>query len=94
MVLNQEVNLLEDGVTVPLTMTNSLQMDKLNEIRVELIQYLRRELHNSRINVTAELVKEEKQRKLYTASEKLNYLMGKNPQVRMLKEKLGLDPDY
>jgi DNA polymerase-3 subunit gamma/tau len=94
MVLNQEVNLLEDGVTVPLTMTNSLQMDKLNEIRVELIQYLRRELHNSRINVTAELVKEEKQRKLYTASEKLNYLMEKNPQVRMLKEKLGLDPDY
>lgn len=94
MVLNQEVNLLEDGVTVPLTMTNSLQMDKLNEIRVELIQYLRKELHNSRINVTAELVKEERQRKLYTASEKLNYLIEKNPQVGLLKERLGLDPDY
>ncbi|MEK6476220.1 DNA polymerase III subunit gamma/tau [Catalinimonas sp. 4WD22] len=94
MVLNQEVNLLEDGVTIPLKMTNSLQMDVLNEVRVELIQYLRKELHNSQINVTAELVKDEKQRKLYTASEKLNYLMEKNPQVRALKEKLGLDPDY
>lgn len=94
MVLNQEVNLLDDGVTVPLVMTNSLQMDKLNEIRVELIQYLRRELHNAHINVKAELVKEEKQRKLYTASEKLNYLIEKNPQVGLLKEKLGLDPDY
>ena len=94
MVLNQEVNVLDDGVTVPLVMTNSLQMDKLNEIRVELIQYLRRELHNSHINVKAELVKEEKQRKLYTASEKLNYLIEKNPQVGLLKEKLGLDPDY
>lgn len=94
MVLNQEVNLLEDGLTVPLKMSNTLQMDVLNEIRVELIQYLRKQLHNSQLNVTAELVKEEKQRKLYTASEKLNYLMEKNPQVRMLKEKLGLDPDY
>ncbi len=94
MVLNQEVHLMEDGVTIPLVMTNSLQMDKLNEIRVELIQYLRKELHNSRINVTAKLVKEEKQRKLYTASEKLNYLIEKNPQVGLLKERLGLDPDY
>lgn len=94
MVLNQEVNLLNDGVTIPLKMTNTLQMDVLNEVRVELIQYLRKELHNSQINVTAELVKDEKQRKLYTASEKLNYLMEKNPQVRALKEKLGLDPDY
>ncbi|MDF9800303.1 DNA polymerase-3 subunit gamma/tau [Catalinimonas alkaloidigena] len=94
MVLNQEVNLQNDGVTIPLKMTNTLQMDVLNEVRVELIQYLRKQLHNSQINVTAELVKDEKQRKLYTASEKLNYLMEKNPQVRVLKEKLGLDPDY
>ncbi len=94
MVLNQEINLLEDGVTVPLKMTNSLQMDVLNEVRVELIQYLRKELHNAQINVTATLVKDEKQKKLYTASEKLNYLIEKNPQVRVLKEKLGLDPDY
>lgn len=94
MVLNQEVNVLDDGVTVPLVMTNSLQMDKLNEIRAELIQYLRRELHNTHINVKADLVKEERQRKLYTASEKLNYLIEKNPQVGLLKEKLGLDPDY
>ena len=94
MVLNQEVKLLEDGVTIPLVMTNSLQMDKLNEIRVELTQYLRKELHNSQINVTAKLVKEERQRKLYTASEKLNYLIEKNPQVGLLKERLGLDPDY
>ena len=94
MVLNQEVNVLDDGVTVPLVMTNSLQMDKLNEIRAELIKYLRRELHNTHINVKADLVKEERQRKLYTASEKLNYLIEKNPQVGLLKEKLGLDPDY
>jgi len=94
MVLNQEVNLLEDGITVPLTLTNSLQMDKLEEIRVDLIQYLRKELHNPNIRVTAKLVREEKQRKLYTDSEKLNYLVEKNPQVALLKERLGLDPDY
>lgn len=94
MVLNQEVNLMDDGVTVPLKMSNTLQMDVLNEVRVELIQYLRKQMHNAQLNVTAELVKEERQRKLYTASEKLNYLMEKNPQVRMLKERLGLDPDY
>ncbi|MFP4505428.1 MAG: DNA polymerase III subunit gamma/tau [Cyclobacteriaceae bacterium] len=94
MTLNQEVKLLDDGVTIPLKLSNTLQVDKVEEVRIELIQYLRRELHNNRINITAELVKEEKGRRLYTASEKLAYLMEKNPQVRLLKEKLGLDPDY
>jgi len=94
MILNQEVNLQDDGLTVHLKMSNTLQEDVLSELRVELIQYLRRQLHNSQINVTGELVKDEKQRKLYTPSEKLDYLMEKNPQVRLLKEKLGLDPDY
>jgi len=93
-VLNQEVNLMDDGSTVPLRLSNSLQLDKLNEIRQELIQYLRKQLHNHKINVTAEIVREEKQRKLYTASEKLDYLMEKHPSVRLLRDKLGLDPDY
>jgi DNA polymerase-3 subunit gamma/tau len=94
MTLNQEVKLLEDGVTIPLRLSNTLQVDKLEEVRVELVQYLRRTLHNNGINITSELVKEEKGRRLYTASEKLAYLIEKNPQVAQLKEKLGLDPDY
>lgn len=94
MVLNQEINLEEDGVTIPLKLTNVLQEDILNNLRPELLQYLRRTLHNHRINVVARLVKEEKQRRLYTPTEKLNYLIERYPAVRELKDKLGLDPDF
>lgn len=94
MVLNQEINLDEDGVTIPLKLTNVLQEDLLNNIRPDLVQYLRKILHNHRINVVAKLVREEKQRKLYTPTEKLNYLIEKYPALRELKDRLGLDPDF
>lgn len=94
MVLNQEVNLNDDGVTIPLKLTNVLQEDLLNSLRPELVQYLRKTLHNHRINVVAKLVREEKQRRLYTPTEKLNYLIEKYPAVRELKDRLGLDPDF
>lgn len=94
MLLNQEVNLADDGVTVPLKLSNVLQEDLLEGVRAELVQYLRKALHNRRINVSATLVKEEKQKRLYTPTEKLAYLMEKYPALQDLRNRLGLDPDF
>ncbi len=94
MMLNQEIALAEDGFTVPVKFSNVLQEDVLNGIRPELVQYLRKALGNRSINVVPNMVREEKQRKLYTPGEKLHYLIEKYPAVQELKEKLGLDPDF
>lgn len=94
MLLNQEINLADDGVTVPLKLSNVLQEDLLEGVRAELVQHLRKTLHNRRINVVATLVKEEKQRRLYTPTEKLTYLMEKYPALQDLRNRLGLDPDF
>ncbi len=94
MVLNQEITLAEDGVTVPLKLTNVLQEDLLTGMRPELLQHLRRTLHNHRINIEAKMVREEKQKRLYTPTEKLNYLIEKYPALQELKDRFGLDPDF
>ncbi len=92
--LNQEVSLAEDGVTIPLKLTNVLQEDLLEGVRVSLVQHLRKTLQHHRIRVEGKLVREEKQRKLYTPTEKLNHLIQKYPVLQELKDRLGLDPDF
>ena len=93
-ILNQEIHLHEDGVTLPLTLTNPLQEDLLNGFRGELLQFLRSELRNSQLRLDVQIVKDAAQKKLYTPREKFNYLLEKYPALQDLKDRLGLDPDY
>ncbi len=93
-ILNQEIHLKEDGITIPLTLTNPLQEDLLNGFRHELLQFLRAELKNFQLRLDVQIVKETTQKKLYTPREKFNYLLEKNPALQELKDRLGLDPDY
>ncbi|WKN45847.1 DNA polymerase III subunit gamma/tau [Tunicatimonas pelagia] len=92
--LNQPINLEGDGVTIPLTFISPIQEDQFDGVRAELLQRLRRRLGNSQINVKTKVVKEERDRRPYTPSEKLNYLSEKHPLLRELTQRMGLDPDY
>ena len=93
-VLNQPITLAEDGVTIPLTLTNLLEEDSLNAIKSELLQRLRAQLGNPNITLSATVTREEHQRRPYTPAEKLNYLADKYPHVRELTKRLELDPDF
>jgi DNA polymerase-3 subunit gamma/tau len=93
-VLNQPITLADDGVTVPLTLTNLLEEDSLNAIKAELLQRLRAQLGNPNITLSATVRREEHQRRPYTPAEKLNYLANKYPHVRELTKRLELDPDF
>ncbi|MGD1889924.1 MAG: DNA polymerase III subunit gamma/tau [Cyclobacteriaceae bacterium] len=92
--LNQTVNLKEDGVTIPLTFMSTIQQDQFDSVRAELLQRLRRRLKNSEIDVETTVDVEERNRRPYTPSEKLNYLSEKYPLLQELTQRLGLDPDY
>ncbi len=93
-VLNQPITLADDGVTIPLTLTNLLEEDSLNGVKSELLQRLRAQLGNPSITLSATVNREEHQRRPYTPAEKLNYLAEKYPQVRELTQRLELDPDF
>lgn len=93
-VLNQPITLADDGVTIPLTLTNLLEEDSLNGIKSELLQRLRAQLGNPNITLLATVNREEHQRRPYTPAEKLNFLADKYPHVRELTKRLELDPDF
>lgn len=92
MLLNQSFEFNEETIT--LTLTSPLQEDLINDFRTEIVQYLRRELKNKNIGIATKVVKPDSKKMIYTAQEKFNYLVEKHPSLQLLKEKLGLDPDF
>ena len=90
----QPYDLEEDGSTISLELSNPLQEDILEEIKSDLVQFLRNKLENDSIMVETRLRKENGKKMLYTNREKLDHIADKNPVVKDLQKKLGLDPEY
>jgi len=92
-VLNQEYELTE-GNKIILHLTNPVQKDILDDFRFKFLEFLRSSLNNNSITISAEFLEEESKKMIYTNKEKFNYLAEKNPYLKKLQEKLGLDPDF
>lgn len=90
-ILNREVKLLENQV-VHLELTNQIQLDNFHSLKHEWLRYLKDQLQNDHIQLSAELVKQEEQKRmLYTASDKYRYLSEKYALVEQLRSRFGLD---
>lgn len=91
--LLQPYQLKEQQITIMLH--NPVQETMLNNVRSELGAFLRERLRNGTIQVMGEFVKEGEAKKIiYTNREKFDYLVEKNPVLRELKDRLGLDVDF
>ncbi|RSK40180.1 DNA polymerase III subunit gamma/tau [Hymenobacter perfusus] len=91
--LNRPVQANEQHMIL-LRVDNPVQEDLFNELRAEFLGELRRRTGYPRLNVTVEVVERvETGRKLYTSSDKMDYLMEKYPMLSEMKQKLGLDVD-
>ena len=66
----------------------------MDRFELKLIGFLRSALKNDHINLKKEVRKEAAQQKLYTSSDKYEYLVKKNPKLKDLKDKLGLDFEF
>ncbi len=80
-----------DGHTLLLTLDNQIQMDSLNNMRMDLLEFLRRGLNNRNIQVKAELGAVEIRKSIYTNLEKFKYLSQKHPVLSDLRTQLGLE---
>ncbi|MBT1706164.1 hypothetical protein [Chryseosolibacter indicus] len=68
----------------------------LNNIKSEIASFLRDKLRNNTIQVKGELQasSDDTRKVMYTPREKFEYLMEKNPMLKELRDRLGLDTDY
>jgi DNA polymerase-3 subunit gamma/tau len=83
----------EDNKIV-VTLNNAIEEPFLQNMRTSLIAYLRDKLSNHSIMVTGVLREIENNRPMiYTNQERFSYLLEKNPILKELKERFGLDPD-
>lgn len=89
---NRELEL--DGNTIKIKLDNDVQMEHLVTLKEELMSFLRQKLNNYRLMIEAEIAKVQDTRMLYTAQEKYNHLSEKHPDIRKLKDMLGLETEY
>lgn len=79
---------------VTLHIYNPVQESMLQNIKTELANFLREKLLNTAINVVGKFQEVEERKKIYSQREKFDYLVAKNPLLKELKDRLGLDTDY
>ena len=84
---------LKEGHKIEVKMDNSAQEEDFNkEIKPNLVVYLRKELHNDKIEINTIVIgMETAPRRAYTDSDKFEYLSKKNPTLTKLKNDFNLD---
>jgi DNA polymerase-3 subunit gamma/tau len=80
---------------IELAVDNPIQVDQFNEMRVEFLAELRRRTGHPRLNVQPVVMEAAPTAKrLYTTSDKFEYLAERFPALREAKQRLGLEADY
>lgn len=83
-----------NGEEMSLALDNEFQLEKLNEIRGELINFLRSKFSFGRMNVSGRVAPTEVKRMPYTPKEKFEFLAEKNSALLELKRLFGLEIDF
>ena len=85
----------KDNQNIDLVLDNTIQQDEFQrDIRQDLLDYLKEKLNNELISLTSSVKTEKgKQPRLYTAQEKFDYMLKKNPDLGKLKQEFNLDLD-
>ena len=84
---------LKEDQKIEVILSNSAQFQQFNrEIKPDLLTFLEDSFKNNQFEVITVLAKaDEKQNNLYTAEEKFDHMLRKNPSLGKLKERFNLD---
>ncbi len=88
--LNNGVLSLEETKVV-IKVDNQLQLENINSIKEDLMQYIRANLNNYQIFLEVIIEQTEKKDMMYTAQDKYEYLVKAYPDLELLKKELGLE---
>ncbi len=90
--LSQPYTLQDNLIVVELL--SPVHETMLHNIKSELTGFLREKLKNTSIQVTGHLATSTEKKVIYTNREKFDFLADKNPMLKELKDRLGLDTDF
>jgi len=82
---------ISEDTQLLLKIGSSVQEEEVRQVKFELLSWLRKELRNSKIELTTRIEKLETERLFYSDSEKLQMMMQKNPELFQLKQRFNLD---
>jgi hypothetical protein len=82
---------IKEDFKLLLEIDNRIQDDLISTIKPELVSWLRKELHNSKIQLVTKITETVKGRLVYTDSEKFEEMAQKNPELALLRQKFKLD---
>jgi hypothetical protein len=82
------------GNQIIVTLLSPVHETMLNNIKSEMTAFLREKLKNNSIQVSGLLKGTDEKKVIYTNREKFDYLAEKNPLLKELKDRLGLDTDF
>lgn len=83
-----------DSHSVIIMLGSQLEVSFLEKFDTELVQYFRAELENDHIVLRTEIAEIKDEKKLYTSTDIFDYMVKQNPDLKDLKDRLGLDFDY
>ena len=83
-----------DDNTIQVEINNSVEEDILQRFKTDFILFLKKNLNNDHIKIETVLSREETSEKIYTNTDKFNYLAKKNPVILKLKNTFGLDTEF
>ena len=88
---NSRVQLLED-THVAVTVMSEEQQQRIEEHREEIIQYLRRQLHNSHLQISFAVSQGEGVKLAFTPRERMDEIQNENPElIQELLDTFGLE---
>ncbi|MEP1032900.1 hypothetical protein [Ekhidna sp.] len=83
-----------DNHSIIIMLGSQLEVSFLEKFDTELVQYFRSELENDHIVLRTEIAEIKDEKKLYTSTDIFDYMVKQNPDLKDLKDRLGLDFDY
>ena len=92
--LNSNKPVLKENYIVEVTLSNTSQVELLNEEKLNILGYLREKMNNDSIDIITNVVQSDKNDTPYTNSDKYKKMYEQNKNLAILGQKLGLDPDY
>jgi len=82
------------GTTIEIILDNDHQLDALQNMRYDLLGFLKSRFNEPKIDFNLRVAPHEVKKIPYTAAEKFNFMVEKNPRLLELKKALGLDVDF
>ncbi len=84
---------LKDQHTFEVVVSNSFQERSLKDNGSRIMSFLKDQLKNDQIQMQVRVSEQEEKKRIYTATDKYNEMIKKNPALEELKRLLDLDLD-